>query len=218
MIVKKVQEDVVEDGFGASTPTLTQDLSPDIFRKHYYHKETLVKFCREHNIPLQGLKNELSDRVEYFLRTGEVPAIKFSNKVNTPPDSQLGLSLDKRVVHYKSDPVTRVFFEKHIPKFIGFSAYVQKWLKQRLANGEFFTYKDVIEEHKRFLEEKTKDKSSGTLRQVAHDSCQYNQFFMDYAHDVAEKPHSAKEAWKLVRDSAGDKTYARYKNVCCRQV
>ncbi len=108
-------------------PALSSELSPEIFRQHYYDKKTLTTFCREHKIPATGLKNELNERIETFLRTKKVVIVKAPQKFSrTPPDSQLGLALDKQVIHYKSDPATRAFFAKHIPNFTSFSAYVQK--------------------------------------------------------------------------------------------
>jgi hypothetical protein len=209
-VLQKVRQYVKEHGFGPKTPALSSDLSPEIFRAHYYDKKTLVKFCRSHNIPSHGLKNELNRRVELFLKTGEVSEEKPARSAGLP-DSQLGLTLDRQVVNYKSDPATRLFFKKHIPEFAGFSAYVQKWLKERLAKGDVLTYAEVIAEHKRFLQEKSAAKSTGMPGQVTHDSCQFNQFLIDYSHDHGPKAHSSKEAWRLVRDFAGDKTYARYK-------
>lgn len=208
--MKKLREYLAKHGFGSSTPVLSAGLSPEIFRQHYYDKETLIQFCRQNNLSTQGLKNEISDRIELFLRTGEISCKKPFRKVMEPFDSQQTLTLDRRVVNYKSDPVTRAFFAKHIPGFTGFSAHVQKWLKQRLANGELFTYADVVVEHNRFLKEKSEMKLSGERKKVVHDSCQYNQFFIDYTDDPDQKPHTAIEAWQLVRNSAGDKTYKRY--------
>lgn len=197
-------------GFGIKTPPLTSALPADVFRQHYYDKKELIKFCRSSNIPTGGLKNELNDRIDLFLRTGQVNQVKFS-KNKGKPDSEIGLSLDTVVVNYKSDPVTRAFFQKHLPEFTGFSAYVQKWVKERLAHGECLTYGEVIEKHKTYLLEKSQAKSRGAATVVAHNSCQYNQFYIDYAHDPAPKIHSAAEAWQLVRDIAGDKTYEGYK-------
>jgi hypothetical protein len=157
------------------------------------------------------LKNDLNNRIELYLRTGHITVIhpKIASK---RPDSELGLSLNTIVNHYKSDPVTRQFFAEHIPAFKSFSALVQKQIRQRLAEGKEFTYGDVIEMHKTFLREKNTAKKLGQVTKVAHDSCQYNQFFIDYSHDLNSKVHSAKDAWMLVRNSAGEKTYKHYKD------
>ncbi|MCC5791935.1 MAG: hypothetical protein JJT82_04895 [Legionellaceae bacterium] len=198
---------IKENGFGTPTPPLVSGLNAEVFRQHYYDKQELMVFCREKGISTTGLKEDLNKRIETYLRTGHVIVAKPVSH-SSKPDSQGGLRLDKRVVNYKSDPTTRAFFEKHIPDFKGFSALVQKQIKLRLAEGDEFTYGDAIEMHKQFM----RDKQSGRLTTVAHDSCQYNQFFMDYKADVDPKLHSNKEAWMLVRQSAGPKTYQRYKD------
>ncbi|MDF1683127.1 MAG: SAP domain-containing protein [Legionellaceae bacterium] len=203
---------ISQHGFGATNIPLTRLLSADVFRQHYYDKQALIKFCREVGISTVGLKQDLNDRIELFLQTGQMVQTKHNRKNHGKPDSDLGLSLDRYVVNYKSDLITRAFFQEHIPEFTGFSAYVQKWLKAKLADGERLTYADVIEKHKAYLLEKKQHKSRGEATTVAHESCQYNQFNIDYAHDGEPKIHSAQEAWLLVRNSAGEKTYQRYKH------
>lgn len=207
-----IKQYIIQHGFGATNIPLTRLLSADVFRQHYYDKQTLTKFCKEVGISTGGLKQDLNDRIDVFLRTGQVIQIKHNKKNHGKPDSELGLSLDRYVVNYKSDPITRVFFQEHISEFTGFSAYFQKWLKAKLADGERLTYANVIEKHQAYLLEKKQLKSKGKATTVAHESCQYNQFSIDYAHDGEPKIHSAQEAWLLVRNAAGDKTYQRYKN------
>ncbi len=118
---------IEKHGFGGPTPLLCTSLSPDIFRQHYYDKKTLVTFCRAIGLPASGQKNDLNHRIELYLRTGEILEATHK-KMTTKPDSETGLSLDKQIVFYKSDVVTRQFFEKYIPEFSGFSALVQKSL------------------------------------------------------------------------------------------
>ncbi len=198
-----------EHSFGPKTPALTRKLAADVFRLHYYDKKELMEFCQSVGISTCGLKNELNNRIDVYLRTGRVTQAR-PQASSGSPDSELGLRLDRTVVNYKSDPVTRAFFQKHIPEFTGFSAFVQKWLKERLAQGDRFTYSDVIEKHIDFLHNKHQAKANGEATVVAHDSCQFNQFYIDYSHDPEAKIHTAKEAWDLVRNSAGEKTYERY--------
>lgn len=201
---------ISQHGFGEKTPPLTVTLDPDIFRQHYYDKKTLITFCRSVGILTTGLKKELNDRIDQFLKTGEIPQVSVHKKPSKA-DSEIGLSLSMPVIHYKSDPKTRAFFQKHIPEFTGFSAQVQKWVKERLGKNDTLTYGEIIEEHKAYLQRKKHAATQGKAANVAHDSCQYNQFQIDYAHDSETKIHTFREAWKLVRDSAGEKTYARYK-------
>lgn len=89
---------------------------------------------------------------------------------------------------------------------------VQKQIKDRLKNNEVFTYADAIQMHKDFLSNKNSEKKAGKAAKVAHDSCQYNQFSIDYRHDQSPKLHTMTDAWMLVRNSGGAKTYKRYKD------
>ncbi len=206
-----INQYIEQHGFGLSKLPLTSSLSPESFRAHYYDKKELIKFCQSKGIPTSGLKGELNERIVLFLETGEIPQVSVYKK-GGKPDSELGLSLDMPVIHYKSDLKTRAFFQKYIPEFTGFSAQVQKWVKERLARSDTFTYGEIIEEHKAYLQSKSHaDTHQGKAAKVTHDSCQYNQFQIDYAHDTEFKAHSVREAWKLVRNSAGEKTYVRYK-------
>jgi hypothetical protein len=187
-----------------------KNLSADIFCQHYYNKKDLIKFCQQVGISTYGLKKEIENRIVLYLRTQIIEKISIKKSNMVMSDSQQGLKLDKIVVHYKSDLVTRNFFKKYIPEFTGFSAYVQRWLKKRLLNDEILTYADVIEEHKKFLEEKKRKKISGERKIVIHESCQFNQFYIDYNYCLQKKNHSAKESWYLVRNTSGEKTYERY--------
>lgn len=165
------------------------------FKTIYFLRHS-VKFCKSVGISTIGLKNELSERIELFLRTGEIDRINV-RKMPGKPDSEAGLSLDALVINYKSDPKTRTFFQQHIPEFTGFSAQVQKWVTERLAQNDKFTYGEIIEEHRAYLSNKKQATIQGKAVKVAHDSCQYNQFQIDYACDTDFKVHSAREAWKL---------------------
>jgi hypothetical protein len=204
---------VKENGFGGfkldtARPRLSCSLSLEEFRLNYYEKRELAEFCRTEGIATSGSKADLNQRIEKYLSTGEIS--KISDKhATTEPDSRSGLLLDKPVVNYKSDPQTRAFFQKHIPEFKGFSALVQKDLKRKLADGEKLTYRDLIQMHNEFL----RFKQLNGVDRVAHDSCQFNQFQIDYKNDHNDdvKIHSVKEAWLLVRNTPGEKTFKRYK-------
>ena len=198
-------------GFGPPRESLTISISPDVFKRCYYNKDQLKMFCQQYGISTVGSKDDLSRRIEYFLRTGNIK--KDSKKAHHgKADSEQGIMLNTQVVHYKSDSKTRMFMKNHMPRFTGFSAWVQNKIRERLANGDVFTYADVIQMHLGFLLQKDRAKATGEKMKVAHDSCQYNQFAIDYKNDPNTKPHTLMDAWKLVRDTVGDQTYQRYKN------
>jgi len=58
------------------------------------------------------------------------------------------------MVHYKGDLATRKFFAKHIPNFTGFGAHIQKWIKQRLAQGEVFFMASLLKNINSFYKRK----------------------------------------------------------------
>lgn len=200
---------ITKHGFGTPRSKLVRGMDADIFRQNYYTVTELKEFCDEIGISKAGLKPDLSIRIETYLRSDKIIGTH-SYKPTGKPDSQFGLSLNRKVCHYKSDSKTRAFFKDHIVGFTGFSALVQKQIKERLANNESFTYGEVIEMHKQFICNKEQARASGECKVVAHSSCEYNQFSIDYAGDTTSKPHTLAEAWELVRTTVGANTYERY--------
>lgn len=76
-------------------PILDKKLDSKIFRDFYYLKEELVEFCRKNNLPVCGGKIELTDRIAYFLDTGEVlstSAVK--KKVAVVSDINEGMKIE----------------------------------------------------------------------------------------------------------------------------
>ena len=63
-------------------PNLTKDISVESFKDFYWLKEELQSFCREIGISASGSKIEISDRIEIFLRTGEIEKPIRKSKVN----------------------------------------------------------------------------------------------------------------------------------------
>ena len=75
-----------------------------------------------------------------------------------------------------------------------------------------FTYAEALSMHVKMLRQKKDAKRSGKVIPVAHDSCQYNQFAIDYKKDLNSKPHNLMDAWYLIRSTLGEHTYDRYKS------
>ena len=53
-------------------PKLNKKLDAITFRSFYYLKQELADFCKENGLPTSGSKAELTDRIAYFLDTGNV--------------------------------------------------------------------------------------------------------------------------------------------------
>ena len=65
-------------------PELSRALDGAAFRSFYYLKQELADFCKENGLPASGSKAELTDRIAYFLDTGNVlkPAAERKTAVN----------------------------------------------------------------------------------------------------------------------------------------
>ena len=119
-------------------PVLDKNLDSKTFRDFYYLKEELVGFCRENDLPASGGKLEITDRISYFLDTGEVLSVGEAKKRTTVIQN---IFEDTKI---ESDFVCsekhRAFFKEHIGNSFSFNVAFQKWLK----NNEVKTYKVSI--------------------------------------------------------------------------
>lgn len=209
-LIHRVHQYIAKHGFGEPTPPLSSALTAKRFQAHYYDKKTLIQFCRLVGLPISGSKSMLNQRIVHYLDTGKIMSGPKLMRCGIA-DSESGLSIDKPVIHYKSDAATRCFLETHVTGFKRFSAKVQKDIKMALNQEVSITYGDVIKMYHQHLADQADAKKRHQIRQVTHDACQYNQFAIDYAYDDEQKMHSLKAAWSLVRHAAGPKTYKHYK-------
>ena len=53
-------------------PKITKGLDSSTFRSFYYLKEELIEFCKEHNLPLNGSKIDITNRIAKYLDNGEI--------------------------------------------------------------------------------------------------------------------------------------------------
>ena len=122
-------------------PNLTKDISVESFKDFYWLKEELQSFCRENGISASGSKIEISDRIEIFLRTGEIKKPIRKSKVNKKVEPQVDLSLDTVITeNHRCSQNVRAFFKTVIPKF-HFSTYIQNYFKNNVGK----TYRDVVD-------------------------------------------------------------------------
>ncbi|MDP9739437.1 UNVERIFIED_ORG: hypothetical protein QFZ59_001267 [Bacillus sp. B2I3] len=73
---------------------LSKDISIESFKDFYWLKEELQTFCRENGISSTGSKIEISDRIETFLRTGEIKNPIRKTKINRTVEPLVHLNLD----------------------------------------------------------------------------------------------------------------------------
>jgi len=183
-------------------PNLTKNISLESFKDYYWLKEELQFFCRENEISASGSKVEISDRVELFLRTGEIkkPTRKSNKKTELQVD--LSLSLDTIITEdHRCSQQVRAFFKTIIPKFI-FSTYIQNYFKTNVGK----TYSDVViawhEEEKR--------KKDPSFKKVIAPQFEYNQFVRDFFADPKNQGKSRDEtieAWNELKKKPGSNKY-----------
>ncbi len=184
-------------------------LNPQIriadFQQFYWHKTELLAFCRELGLSAQGGKIELTQRITTFLTTGKKTVPTMTRVAKGTWDSEQGaLSRSTTVVHYKSDPLTRVFFSREIGAHFRFNADVLTWIKATLAHQEKLTYGDIIVEWQR----RHQLKQDPCHQRVIPQQFQFNQFMKDWK--AAQAGAGAKAAWALMRSLPGEPTYVRY--------
>lgn len=183
-------------------PNLTKDISIERFKDYYWLKEELQIFCRENRINASGSKIEISDRIETFLRTGEIKKTSRKSKVNEKVEPQVNLSLDTVITkNHRCSQHVRVFFKTVISKF-HFSTYIQNYFKNNVGN----TYRDVVTA---WYEEEERKKDPFYKKNIAP-QFEYNQFTRDFFADPNNQGKSRKEAidvWNEIKKLPGSTKY-----------
>ncbi|WP_426273324.1 DUF6434 domain-containing protein [Exiguobacterium sp. R-17] len=183
-------------------PNLTKDISVDSFKDFYWLKEELQSFCRENGISASGSKIEISDRIETFLRTGEIKKPIRKSKVNSKLEIQVDLSLDTVISeNHRCSQNVRAFFKTVIPKF-HFSTYIQNYFKNNVGK----TYRDVLDA---WYEEEERKKDPSYKKDIAP-QFEYNQFIRDFFADPKNQGKSREEAivnWNEIKKLAGSNKY-----------
>lgn len=183
-------------------PNLTKDICIESFEDFYWLKEELQAFCRENGISASGSKIEISDRIETFLRTGEIKKTTRKLKANIKKEPQVELSLDTVITeNHRCSQNVRVFFKTVIPKF-HFSTYIQNYFKSNVGK----TYRDVVNA---WYEEEDRKKDPLYKKNIAP-QFEYNQFIRDFFADPNNQGKSrgeAIEAWNETKKRPGSNKY-----------
>lgn len=187
-------------------PNLTKDISVDSFKDFYWLKEELQAFCRDNGISASGSKIEISNRIETFLRTGEInKPLRKTKAIRVQP--QVDLSLNTIITeNHRCSQNVRTFFKTVIPKF-HFSTYIQNYFKQNVGK----TYRDVVEA---WYEEEERKKDPAYKKSIAP-QFEYNQFIRDFFADpnnCGKSREEAIEAWNVIKKLPGSNKYIRDNN------
>ena len=179
-------------------PELSRDISAEVFRNYYYLKEELVKFCRKYDLQTTGSKQELTDRIAYFLETGEK---KKSSSKRIQAES-IGEITENTLIEANivCSEKHRAFFKERIGKTFSFNVAFQKWLKSNAGK----TYADAIQAYYAILEEKKKSKT------VIDKQFEYNTYIRDFfADNNGMSLENAIKCWKYKKSLKGHNRYEK---------
>lgn len=179
-------------------PELNKQLDSRTFRDFYYLKEELTEFCRENGLPASGGKEEMTERIAYFLETGEVKktAAK-SRKAVTVGNIDLDTTIESDFVCSEKH---RAFFKEHIGNSFSFNVAFQKWLKSNAGK----TYKDAVLAYHQILEDKKKTKTT------IDKQFEYNTYIRDFFADNKGKIlDDAIKCWKYKKQLQGHNRYEK---------
>ena len=188
-------------------PQLTKDLKSEDFKEYYFLKEELKDFCKKEGLKVSGSKNQLEERIIYYLDTGKSldnsRSIKNknnysksnSNKATTSEEITLDSILGE---NFKCSEDKREFFEKEIGKGFKFKVKFQKWLKSNPDK----TYKDAINAYHKLQNSKEKTKIDKQF--------QYNQYIRDFFKDNEDKTlNDAIKCWNYKKSLKGHNKYEK---------
>lgn len=183
-------------------PSLTKEITVKEFKNYYWLKKELQVFCRENRISPSGSKRDIAERVEIFLRTGEIQKRVRKSKEIRKADFQVELSLDTVITEdHRCSQKVRAFFKTVIPNF-HFSTYIQNYFKDNIGK----TYLDVVTAWNK-EEARRKDPSYKTKIGLQFE---YNQFIRDYfanPKNQEKRREKAVKAWHTIKKLPGSNKY-----------
>ena len=177
-------------------PSLNKELDAAAFRSFYYLKQELADFCKENGLPASGSKAEITDRIAYFLDTGNV--LKSSGERKTTANIGTlteGTVIEPNIIRSEKH---RAFFCEKIGKSFSFNVPFQKWLKTNAGK----TYGDAIRAYYQILEEKKQRKME------IGGQFEYNTYIRDFFADNPGKSlHDAIVCWNYKKGLPGHHRY-----------
>ena len=185
-------------------PDLNNKISVIDFKDFYWLKRELVNFCKFNGIYSTGGKQELVDRIIFYLQTGRVTSVISKQLIKSKFDwNSTELTLDTQITdNYKNTENVRAFMKQEIGSHFHFTTEFMKWTKQNVGK----TLKDAVAEWKR-IDEKKKDVN---YRTTISSQFEYNTYIRDFLADNKEKKlKDAIHYWKLKRNRRGDNIYKK---------
>lgn len=186
-------------------PSLDSNITLSDFKDFYWLKEELTHFCKKVGLITSGAKLEISERIAYFLQTGQKTtptkkSAKFISKFdwNTEKLSPETLITD----NYKNTENVRMFFLEHIGKHFKFNTQFMDWMKKNTGR----TLLNAVDEWNRLSEFKKNNLQQTEIAQ----QFEYNRYIRAF---LADNPtlgtKDAIKYWKLKKTIRGNNDYQR---------
>ena len=182
------------------------------FENKYWYMNELKALAKSLKIPVDSRtrKDQLEDMIIQFLEIGTV------NKKNSFRIKNRNIDIlnnHSYVKNFRNKKETWEFINSEMDKRVpglkpksGAKYWLNRWIENKLSNGEKITYNDVVCEYIRL--NKTEEK----LPQIP--SCKFNNFISDYlANEKNTTRKDALEAWTMLKDMKVKKDYITWKKI-----
>lgn len=179
-------------------PILDINLDSKTFKEFYYLKEELVNFCKDNNLQATGSKEELTDRIIEFLKTGK-KTFKTHNKAKAK--IPYIITLDTKIEsNFVCSEKHRKFYKEQIGNSFSFNVSFQKWLKNNAGK----TYQESIQAYYQILNSKKKNKT------IIDKQFEYNTYIRDFFNENKDKSlDEAIKCWKYKKSLKGHNKYEK---------
>ena len=180
------------------------------FENKYWYMSELKALAKLLEIPFDSRtrKDQLEDMIIQFLETGTV------NKKNCYRSKSRNIDIlnnHSYVKNFSNKKETWEFINSEMDKRVrglkpksGAKYWLNRWIENKLFDGEKITYNDVVCEYIRL------NKTEGKLPQIP--SCKFNNFISDY---LANEKNATKEealaAWNKLKNMKAKKDYITWK-------
>jgi hypothetical protein len=182
-------------------PLLNPEISINDFKIHYWLKEELQGFCRNNGIRASGSKLEISERIEFFLSTGQKKTPKKRNpKKSDPTITNTEVLSIKTVIceGYTNNEKNREFFKSIIGPQFHFTTRFMNFCKNNVGK----TYQDAVDEWYR----EQREKKQGKYKTVIGPQFEYNRFVREFyakPDNKGKRLQDAIEAWRKSKRERG---------------
>ncbi|NME71598.1 DUF6434 domain-containing protein [Flammeovirga aprica] len=187
-----------------SRPILNKKITLKDFKEFYWLKEELVTFCRSEGLKTTGGKVEISERIEFYLKTGLVregekkkaPKSKFDWNTEV-------LSLQTIITdNYKNTENVRNFMLNHIGQHFKFNVKFMNWMKVNTGKS----LADAVSEWKSIC---TKQKTTTEIKSISP-QFEYNTYLRDFLVDNPTlKRDIGIKLWNIKKTLRGDTKYSK---------